>query len=260
MTESFTEKATSSSNLKERSNINQKYGSNNFDAWVDDIFNELNFTNVLDICCGTGNQIVKMLNKPHIKSIIGIDLSQESLEIAKNRAAELGKSDIVEVKKLAMEELFQDSEVSKLKFDLITCFYGLYYASNVEMLLTQMLDHLTDNGSIVIVGPYGKNNVAFFDIIEKYYKLPDLVIRSSTTFMEEEVIKILDPKTKLTAKTFLNTIRYPDAKSIMDYWRASTFYDPDYDETINNEINNHFKINPDFILEKHVMACIASKI
>lgn len=154
---------------------------------------------------------------------------------------------------------FFSDAVSKSKFDLISCFYGLYYADNVALLLDKGAEYLTDNGHILIVGPYGENNKEFFNILEKYFELPELVYRSSCTFMEDEVLPVLTNRLKIEKKYFSNKIKYPNADSVMNYWKSTTFFNEKFEKNVQDDLEIHFRSNNEFIIEKHVMAIIAKK-
>jgi len=249
--------AVNSDFLENRSTTNKKLSTLNFDSWVESIIKKIKFTSVLDICCGTGNQLVLYAENPEALLLTGIDASKESLNIARNRLAEvetLNKISLIEGK---MDETFDYDGILKEKFDLISCFYGLYYAENVSLLLDKGCKHVSENGHILIVGPYGENNKAFFDILEKYFKLPELVYRSSCTFMEGEVLPALDSKLNIEKKYFVNEIKHPSVKSVMDYWRSTTFFNKKFEKNVQKDLEIHFQSNNEFIIEKHVMAIIA---
>ena len=73
------------------------------------------------------------------------------------------------------------------------------------------------------------------------------------------MVPVLGKSLELKKKTFVNRIIYPDANSLLDYWRASTFHNPEFDARVAKDIEAHFANSPEFIVEKHVMAAIATK-
>lgn len=253
------QRATSTNNLKERADVNQSYGVNNFDEWVDSVLDKIQFASVLDICCGTGNQLVKYVKRNNNTSLIGVDISEESLQTADARLKSIGAKKY-SLKTIAMEHLFEDQEIDSRAFDLISCFYGLYYSRDTTKTLEQMLAHLTAKGTILVVGPYGNNNANLFNIIERHFTLPELVRRSSSTFMEFEVVPLLSKHLIVNTETFVNPVRYPNQKVLMDYWRASTFFSPVHENAVLRDIEEHFAGHGHFVMEKHIMACIASRL
>ncbi|MBF0328714.1 MAG: methyltransferase domain-containing protein [Nitrospirae bacterium] len=251
--------ATSTPNLKQRSEVNKNYGTNDFDGWVDCLINKIQFTSILDICCGTGNQLLKYAANNRNVLLIGVDISQESLQAADSRLRSIGATGYI-LKKVAMEDMFDDHEISNQKFDLISCFYGLYYSTDTKKTLEQMIDNLAYDGTILIVGPYGNNNSPLFEIIERHFILPDIVKRSSSTFMEHEVIPILSQYLSINTETFKNMISYPSSKVLMDYWKASTFFSSAHENAILLDIEDHFNTHGSFKMEKHIMACLARRL
>jgi len=252
-------RAVCSNNLKERSNINSVYGTNDFDTWVNDLIDGIEFNSVLDICCGTGNQLVKYAVKNEKAKIVGVDLSRESLQVADKRLQAQGTAGF-KLNAISMEDMFAGADLIMSKFDLISCFYGLYYSQDVNKTIQQMIAHLTNRGSILIVGPYGKNNATLFEILQRHFRLPELVIRSATTFMEHEVYSLLKEATEVTVNSFVNPIRFPDADSIINYWRASTFYSGNHEDLVRKDVEQHFEKHGEFVMEKHVLAYLARKI
>lgn len=252
------DKAINSSNLSTRADINNQYGTNDFSAWTKNLISKLNFSSVLDICCGTGNQLVLYAGINDVKNIIGIDVSRDSLNTAKERLSPLSNDKNIILKNISIDEMFSDSDINR-KFDLISCFYGLYYSNNVAELLNKMIDHLSAKGSIIIIGPYGNNNLSFFNLLQKYFTLPELVVKSSTTFMENEVLPVLSSKLNVEQINFLNPINYTTFESVFNYWKASTFYFKEHEKNVERDLKEHFKLHDTFVIEKHVKAYIARK-
>lgn len=68
--------ATSSKKLETRAAGNQAFSSSNFNSWVNSLFEQYSMNDVLDICCGTGNQLVIYAEKS-VRSITGLDISTQ---------------------------------------------------------------------------------------------------------------------------------------------------------------------------------------
>jgi len=159
-----------------------------------------------------------------------------------------------------MEEMFSDLSLRQKKFDLISCHYGLYYSKSVTDTLKECYEHLNQNGTILIVGPYEKNNHELFDLLEQHMDIPEFVKYSSGEFMKKEVSPILARLgLTLQKRKFENVIRYPSLEAVLKYWRASTFYDELVEEQIKKQLEAHFAVNAVFCVSKHVIAYIAGK-
>jgi len=254
------EKAVSSRNLTGRVDSNRQYARGDFDQWVRSLLDGLDFTSVLDVCCGTGNQLVLFAARPEVSRIVGVDVSKEGLNAAKERLNTAQEGRRVNLKAIGMEKMFQAPEIKDAKFELISCFYGLYYSKEPIMTLNEMIDHLSDKGAVIIVGPYGKNNAGFFELLQRHFSLPELVLRSSVTFMEKEVHPLLKERCAVSEENFLNPISYPDPQSLIKYWRSSTFYFPEHEDAVARDIERHFARNNEFIIEKHIKAYIGRRL
>lgn len=255
----FFQRAINSNNVALRSDINHKYSTNDFNKWVDSILENIYFEKVLDVCCGTGDQLIKYIQNLDVTDIVGVDISSESLKASEKRLKEFNSNKNIYLINSMMENMFNNQILNNVKFDLVSCFYGLYYSKNVNNTINSMLSHLNENGKILIVGPYGNNNKNIFSILEKYFKLPEDVLRSSKTFMEQEVYPILKNIGTVRKEIFYNEIHYPNIELIINYWKASTFYSTESEEKVFRDLKRHFDLKNDFVVEKHVMAYIVTK-
>lgn len=247
--------ATSSQNLQNRANGNQQYASADFGSWVEQIIDNYDKTNVLDICCGTGNQLVIYAKKP-IKSITGLDISTQSIEIAQQRLVDY-QGDLTLVTS-AMEDYL--STVPHSSKDFISSFYGLYYTNDIEKTCLQIYQTLQPQGHFLVCGPHGDNNNSLFKLLKKYYSLPELVTYSSSTFMLQTLAPILEKLAmQLEYQYFVNTISYPNVDAVMKYLQSTTFFNKQFYQEIKSDLDLHFKENNSFDVEKHVMALVASK-
>lgn len=252
-------RAVRSAGLQERNQANRQFGSADFSGWVHGVLESLSFSSVLDICCGTGDQLVLFKDRAEVGRMVGVDLSAESLDITRKRLDEKADNGQTLLLGEQMDNVFSDVALAVEKFDLISCFYGLYYSNDACGLLRECEEHLNPGGSILVVGPYGENNRSLFQLLEKYIEIPELVMRSSATFMTDEVLPALESSLDVRTETFVNNIRYPSVDSVIDYWRASTFYDEAHEADVSRDLKVHFEQADEFVVSKHVMAAIGQR-
>ena len=247
--------AASSQNLQNRAAGNQRFASADFSAWVNSLFDNYPMNSVLDICCGTGNQLVIYAEKS-VESITGLDISAQSIEKAQQRL-ESYQGELTLVAS-AMEDYLSATPSNSKNF--ISSFYGLYYSKDIAETCQQAHRILSDNGHFLVCGPYGNNNASLFSLLEKYYTLPEFVTYSSATFMQQTLSPTLTALgMTLENKTFVNTISYPDTDAVLSYLKATTFFNENYLENIKQDLDKHFESHDSFQVEKHVMALIAKK-
>lgn len=257
MNERVTNRATNSKFLSTRAAGNKRFAGADFDGWVDSLLDDLSFTSVLDLCCGTGNQLALYGARAGVTSLVGVDLSAASLDKARARLEELDVSfDLIET---AMEGAFTHPAIDGQSFDLAACFYGLYYAQDAAHILAQMITHCSDGGAVLIVGPHGANNAALFELLQRHFDVPPAVLTSAASFMSETVLPVMARELHLETQTFVNPVRYPSADAVLDYWRNSTFFSAHHEAAVAHDLGAHFERHGEFILEKHVMAAIGRK-
>jgi SAM-dependent methyltransferase len=250
------EAAVSSTNLSGRIDANKRFAGADFEGWMRGLAAGLDTTRVLDICCGTGNQLVLYAAKPETAHLAGLDLSAESLDAARDRITAAGFAGSLDLRAGEMDTAF-DQFGGGDPYDVISCCYGLYYARDVNRLLDAALANLTARGRIFIVGPWGPNNKSLFDLLARHVTLPDLVVSSATTFMTEQVLPFLEARASVRTETFVNPVRYPDVDAVLDYWRRTTFHDAAAEDAVRIDLEAVFAKAGEFTVEKHVMAIIA---
>lgn len=256
--EAFDRASVSSTNLSGRIDANRQFGGADFDGWMRRLIGQLSGRRVLDMCCGTGNQLVIHAARPECESLAGVDRSSDSLAKARARVEETGFGGTLDLYDYPMDGSLEQDPLSDRSFDQISCCYGLYYANDVETLLDSMLSHLSTDGSLLIVGPWGENNKLLFDLLRRHISLPPLVERSATTFMTDEVFAYLENRAKLRTETFVNPVSYPTLESVLEYWRKTTFHDAAADAAVRRDLEAYFTKHDTFVVEKHVMGLIAT--
>jgi len=110
------------------------------------LLNNLNNSNVLDICCGTGLSMEKFVNHPSISKIVGLDISQEYLDFAKKKYSNLSNPPIF-IKGDAIEEDLPD-----YKWNIIMMASAYHHIENDRKLhfLKRISNLLGKNGYGII--------------------------------------------------------------------------------------------------------------
>lgn len=219
---------------------------------------------VLELCCGTGMQTVHLAEQVGSTGrVIVVDASQEALNKTVQRcadkqlAAEIipiqGELDDV-AKLLARQGVALDS------LDMCFCAYGLYYAKDVSRLLEVLQNHLSPSGTLVVVGPYGRNNDELYDLLTLAgVSISEYVLNSSRDFMPMTVTpRLANAFSLLTIRTVCNEVVWLTAEEVLSYWRNTTFYDKAKEATVAAMLNTHFALHGKFINRKWIMSVAAS--
>jgi demethylmenaquinone methyltransferase/2-methoxy-6-polyprenyl-1,4-benzoquinol methylase len=102
---------------------------------------------ILDVATGTGDFAFEAINTLHPDKIIGVDISEGMLEVAKKKIHDRNLGAIFSVQLGDSEGLdFEDDT-----FDAITVAFGVRNYENLEKGLADMLRVLKPNGKIVIL-------------------------------------------------------------------------------------------------------------
>ncbi len=117
-----------------------KAGGINFDGAVP-------LDSILDIATGTGDLAIKFAEKTNASKIVGLDLSEGMLSVAKKKVLEnpeLKKIDFIQGDSEALP--FQDNS-----FDVISVSFGIRNFENLEKGLSEILRVLKPSGLFVIL-------------------------------------------------------------------------------------------------------------
>lgn len=112
-------RAVCSKNLINRAKGNKRYAKADFSSWTRGLLSGISFSSALDVCCGTGNQLVLFASMPGISYISGVDISKKSLNIARKRLMEIKTDAHVILKPARMEEMFSDIDFKDYSFDFM---------------------------------------------------------------------------------------------------------------------------------------------
>lgn len=108
--------------------------------------NNVSFKNskILDAGCGTGNRTIEMAKAYPNASFIGIDMTTNSLNIARRQAKELGITNVEFYEKNILEP------INLGKFDLIISTGVVHHLENPKLGLNNLMNELKDNGMILL--------------------------------------------------------------------------------------------------------------
>ncbi len=139
--------------------------------------NQNNNNKILDIATGTGDLLIEILKQKKTTDITGIDLSENMLEIGKEKINKYlssnykkGNSPKVDLLRANVEQLpFLDNS-----FSAITCAFGVRNFAHLDKGIEEMYRVLDTNGQLIILEfAYPKNRIIrFFYNIYFTYLLP----------------------------------------------------------------------------------------
>lgn len=101
---------------------------------------------VLDIACGTGDFSIEAL-KHGVKRVIGADISENMLAVAREKAKKRGLADRLDFQYGDSENLSFETDT----FDAVTVAFGVRNFEHLELGLTEMCRVLNPGGKVVIL-------------------------------------------------------------------------------------------------------------
>ena len=184
---------------------------------VEEININIKNIDILDLSTGTGNIAIELAKKFPNANITAVDISNEMLEVARIKTLEEGLENIT-YKLQDVENL----DLLDMKFDIITCGYGLFFYPNMDKVYIDICSKLKNGGKFVFstfqdnaFQPYAK---VFLDMLEENYNI------KSPNSMEKRLLSSQDEIDKFTSqvkgvslKTLDLAIRFP--MSINEWWK-----------------------------------------
>jgi ubiquinone/menaquinone biosynthesis C-methylase UbiE len=213
---------------------------------------------VLELCCGTGGQSLKILELLGDSGrLAALDISQDALNTFASKVGEANaeKLTLIEASLDGLSSALRKSGFHRPGFDLIFCAYGLYYSANAEQTLNEARSWMNPGGRMVIVGPFGPNNKPLFDLVRASgATISEPVIFSSERFMAETVLPWGARNFEsISVRTIVNRVRWQTAERVLNYWQNTTFYDPQRRTAFEALVRQHFEQHSEFVNEKWVM-------
>lgn len=143
---------------------------------------------VLDLCCGTGDLALQFARtEPRLSKIVGVDFSEEMLEIARNKQQkkQLSKQSVKHSEKQLKDQAYRhnppiikwlcaDAESVPLpgeQFDYVTCAFGIRNLQNLPTALREMFRLLKPHGRLVILEFAMPRNRLLSALYECYFRL-----------------------------------------------------------------------------------------
>jgi ubiquinone/menaquinone biosynthesis C-methylase UbiE len=250
-------RATQSELLEQRIVENKSSQQIDLTTWIFERVRVLPGDRVLELCCGTGAQTLRLLDLVgEGGQVTAVDISKSALETLSSKARSAkGKLACVEANLDSFSSALTGEDQGHSSFDLVFCAYGLYYSSDAEKTLDAARDHLKPGGRIAVVGPFGPNNSRLFDLVRASgVAIGEAVRFSSESFIPQVVIPWGSRHFEtLTLHTMVNPVTWTSPERVLNYWQNTTFYDPEKRNNFEKLLQAHFEDSPTFVNEKWVM-------
>jgi ubiquinone/menaquinone biosynthesis C-methylase UbiE len=253
----ITSRATQAELLEQRIAENRASQEVDLVKWIFERIPVRESDQVLELCCGTGGQTLRMLSALGDRGrLVALDVASDALSTLANRAT-TSASKLIPIQS-SLDKFcgaLSSSGLERPSFDLIFCAYGLYYSSDAKKTLDEALAWLKKGGRIAMVGPFGRNNGQLFDLVRASgVTIPDPVVSSSERFMNEVVVPWAAGNFRSTRiSTMVNPVRWTTPERVINYWQNTTFYSAAHRPEFERRLAHHFAQHGEFVNEKWVM-------
>ena len=228
-----------------------------FNSWIFDKVSIPKGAEVLELCCGTGNQTLEIARIiGNGGRIVALDLEQASLEKTKDKLSPFqGELTLICRNIDETDSALEEIGKSKKSFDMVFVSYGLYYSEEPKKLLDELVKWLKPSASIVVVGPHGKNNSHLFRLLEQSgVSMSYFSTWSSSKFMYEVVIPWCSEHFTLTnLNNITNEVIWESPKEVENYWNNTIFFDKSRKLEVRKNLKSYFEKTNKFINKKEIM-------
>ncbi len=206
-----------SQDLQTRIDIHQQYGSRDIDSWMLELLQPLPGARILDVGCGSGKQCLAFHEYLKGKAeITGGDINAELLEEARERSQSAGGA--FEVIELDFDQRFSLPEDH---FDLVSCCFAIYYASDPALAIGEMHRVLKPGGRLFTTGPMPENKALFYEVIHEATQKPIPPMPGSSRYNFEIRDAIEQRFAKVDIEIFENPLVFDSVDPFISYTRAS---------------------------------------
>ena len=244
---------TDTKKLETRIDTHKKYSTYDIHEWILEKVSLKNGEKLLDIGCGTGEQLLRFAKKYPNSKIIGLDVAEKSLKIIEE---ECSKNNIRNIEMILGE--MDDLPTllgSTNSFDVVNSCFAMYYSKNIDKLISNITDILKPNGRLFICGPIPGNNA---ELIKFQEEISNFVSKELRFVMTEVILPVVLKKFgNVTEYHFNNPIKFPNAAALIDYWKAYPLFDSFAEEVFANSAKKFFEQNSQFVTTKRVLGILA---
>jgi len=259
------ERAIDADCLDQRILENQRHQKVDLVRWIFERIHLEPGSRVLELCSGTGNQTIRMIDLVGDDGfVVATDISEKGLNQLKEKVDSSLHARFTTVT-APMDDLSKalwGAGLEEDRFDIIFCAYGLYYSDNPIKVLEECTYRLKAKGRLVVVGPFGPNNAPLFKCLEEAgVTIGDYVKYTSQEFMEGVVLPYAYRHYgENTIHVVVNPVHWKDDRNVLQYWSNTTFYDESRLEVVKMKLKEHFEAFDQFINEKWIMLVEMSNI
>lgn len=245
-------RVTDTNLVSDRQQINELYGSFDYDSWVMSVIKPERGESVLDLGCGKGKHICLMSQLVGGGTVVGVDKSLESLAVARSLC---DKDRLLNVELVGCDIDEVPYRLGNWRFDIIAASYSIYYSVNQVRLMRELANLLKPHGRLFVVGNDNGNNYELVDFINT---LPSAVRQSiyRPFITSNEIVIASSAYHSNVIYHEVNKVTFPSPAEVVRYWKASSLYKPSLEDGFQDSMVKHFEANKVFVLTKTILGVL----
>jgi len=210
-----------SASLDKRISSHKRYSNFDLHEWLAENFDPQPGQRILDLGCGNGNFTSMFWEAVGPEGqILGCDKNDALIDQAIDRHRDIASGNI-----RFITHDFDTPLTGYENFDWIFAIYSIYYSENASALLDMLLEKLSVEGTLVIVGPGPENVLGLTDFSTRLTgKTPRPTHLERMKRISGEFQHILRKKlgdSHVECLQIDSTLSFPDADSFADYYWAT---------------------------------------
>ncbi len=241
--------STNSDFLAKRIDIHKQFSKNDINHWILPHISLKTNEKLLDLGCGTGEQLLRIAKKYPNSKCYGFDISKDSLKILENDSKKNNISNIV-LKQGNIDNLYKQIH-SDTKFDVILSCFALYYSQNISKIVSSIKQLLNSNGKLFVCGPVKGNNK---ELVKFQSNISESIKKYGPFIMTDTILPEIKKKfSNVVLDYFYNPISFPDPSSLFNYWKSYILYEPEIETQFLEKINEYFSKHDEFVTTKKII-------
>jgi len=243
------ERATATTFLEKRIEINRAYASADFDAWLLERLSVRSGEDILDVGCGSGAQTIPFatLVGP-TGSVSSLDISADSIVLLKSRVPPQARVQGVAADMADLAGVIANVFNTK-RYSLVHSSYALYYSSKRMQVLDVMRGAIKPGGRCAVFTPNAPHGLV--ELAARLTEVPTAV-NESLRFGSEVLQPYFEKNfPRYDVHHFHNVISVPSADILIEFYRQTTYYNSQAETKMRSAADEEIKRSGSFKYEKN---------
>ena len=243
------ERATATTFLEKRIEINRAYSSADFDVWLLERLSIRSGEDILDVGCGSGAQTIPFatLAGP-TGGVFSLDISADSIALLRSRTPPQVRVQAVAADMGDLADVIANVFTTK-SYSLVHSSYALYYSPQRTRVFDAMRRALKPGGRCAIFTPNAPHGLV--ELAARFTEVP-AAVNESLRFGSEVLQPYFEKNfPRYDVHHFHNVVSIPSADILIEFYRQTTYYDPKAEAKMRAAAGEEIKCSGSYRYEKN---------